>query len=119
VFYLKLAYVLQWLFKCFQMFLQVFQKYVSSVSALFRRILQMFLLIVSKVDRVSLLETHMLQPAAPAARAPPIERAQTSVQGKQRGRERSPCGVERRAPCERVKWSASTGVLALPLPKER
>jgi hypothetical protein len=32
VFYLGIAYVFQWSFKCFQVFWQVFQTYVSSVS---------------------------------------------------------------------------------------
>jgi hypothetical protein len=32
VFYLDVAYVFQWSFKCFQVFWQVFQTYVSSVS---------------------------------------------------------------------------------------
>jgi hypothetical protein len=57
MFYLDVAYVLQWLFKCFQVLLQVFQIHVSSVSYVFRRMLQMFHLDVSKVERV----LHMLQ----------------------------------------------------------
>jgi hypothetical protein len=32
VFYLDVAYILQWLFKRFHVFLQVFQTYVASVS---------------------------------------------------------------------------------------
>jgi len=55
--YLDVAYVLQWFFKCFQVFLQVFQTYISSVSFIFKRILQMFHMNVSKVDQIS----HMLQ----------------------------------------------------------
>ena len=38
-------------FKCFQVFLQVFQKHVSSVSSTFRHMLQGLHLNVSKVDR--------------------------------------------------------------------
>jgi hypothetical protein len=41
----------------FQVLLQVFQAHVSSVSSVYRRMLQMFHLDVSKVDRV----LHMLQ----------------------------------------------------------
>jgi hypothetical protein len=43
----------------FQVFLQVFHMHVSSVSFAFRRMLKMFHLIVSKVDRVLLLGTHL------------------------------------------------------------
>jgi hypothetical protein len=54
MFYLDVIFVLQWLFKCFQVFLQVFHTHVSSVSSVFRRMLQMFHLDV--LDRV----LHML-----------------------------------------------------------
>jgi hypothetical protein len=57
LFYLYVVYVLPWLFKCFRIFLQVFQMHVSSVSFVFRCILQMFHLNVSKVYR----GLHMLQ----------------------------------------------------------
>jgi hypothetical protein len=57
MFYLDIAYVLQKFSKCFMCFLQVFQTYVSNISSVFRRILQMFHQDVSKVDRV----LHMLQ----------------------------------------------------------
>ena len=44
-------------FKCFHVFLQVFQRHVSSVSSAFRRMLQVLHLDVSKVNRV----LHILQ----------------------------------------------------------
>jgi hypothetical protein len=44
-------------FQCFQVFLQVFHTHVSSVSSIYIRMLQMFYLDVSKVERV----LHMLQ----------------------------------------------------------
>jgi ABC-type proline/glycine betaine transport system permease subunit len=50
VFYQDVAYILQWLFERFQVFLQVFQTYVASVLAVLERMLQMFHLDVSKVD---------------------------------------------------------------------
>jgi hypothetical protein len=46
-------------FKRFQVFLQVFQIYVASVSTAFERISQMFHLNVSKVDRVLHLPPHL------------------------------------------------------------
>jgi hypothetical protein len=50
-FYLDVVYVLQWfIFKCFHVFLLVFQMHFSSVSSVFRRILQVLHLDVSKVD---------------------------------------------------------------------
>ena len=43
----------QWYgFKCFQVFLQMFQMHVLNVSSVFRRMLQVLYLDVSKVDRV-------------------------------------------------------------------
>jgi hypothetical protein len=48
LFYLEAVYVLQWLFKCFQVFLQVFQTHVSSVSSAFICMLQIFHFNVSK-----------------------------------------------------------------------
>ena len=55
----------------FQVFLQVFQTHVSSVSSVFRCLLQIFHLNVSKVDRVlhMLHVTHLPQALAAAARA--------------------------------------------------
>jgi hypothetical protein len=50
--YLDVAYVLQWFQVFFQVFLQVFQMHVSSVSSIFRHMLQMLHLDVSKVDQV-------------------------------------------------------------------
>jgi hypothetical protein len=74
VFYLDVAYVSHVCCKCFirmlhtvcndfQVFLQMFQMHVSSVSSVFRRILQVLHLNASKVDRV----LHMLQCDPPAA----------------------------------------------------
>ena len=57
VFYLDVAYILQWLFKRFQVFLQVFQMYTASVSTIFERMLQMFYLDVSKSRSVLYLYT--------------------------------------------------------------
>ena len=48
VFYLDVAYVLQWFQVFFQVFLQVFQMHVSSVSSVFRRMLQVLHLDISK-----------------------------------------------------------------------
>jgi hypothetical protein len=39
------------IFKCFHMFLQVFQTHVSSVSYVFKRVFQVLYLNVLKVDR--------------------------------------------------------------------
>jgi hypothetical protein len=39
-------------YKCFSSFLQVFQTYVASISAVFERMLQVFHLGVAKVDLV-------------------------------------------------------------------
>jgi hypothetical protein len=47
-------------FKRFQVFLQVFQTYVTSVSTIFERMLQMFHFDVSKVDCVLHLSRHLL-----------------------------------------------------------
>ena len=47
-------------FKCSQMFLQVFQTHVSSVSSIFRRILQVLHLDVLKVGRVLHLPPRFL-----------------------------------------------------------
>jgi len=51
VFYLKVVYVYNG-FKCFQVFLQVFQTHVSNVSFIFRNMLQLLPLDVLKLDRV-------------------------------------------------------------------
>ena len=56
VFYLDVAYVYIKGFKCFQVFLQVFQTHVSFV---FRRILQLLHLNVSKLDRVLYLSPRI------------------------------------------------------------
>jgi hypothetical protein len=56
--FIWMSYVLQWLFKCFHMFLQVFRTHVLSVSSVFKRILQMFHIDVSKVDRVLCILQH-------------------------------------------------------------
>jgi hypothetical protein len=51
------GYCVQWFSSVFHMFLQVFQKYVLSVLFVFRRMLQVLYLNVSKIDRV----LYMLQ----------------------------------------------------------
>ena len=48
----------------FQVFLQVFQTLVSSVSSVFTCMLQMFHLDVIKTNRVLLLGTHLSQQAS-------------------------------------------------------
>jgi len=57
VFIWMLYIFLQWLFKRFQVFLQVFQTYVASVSTVFKRVLQVFHIDVAKVD---LLFAHVV-----------------------------------------------------------
>jgi hypothetical protein len=43
---------LQWFSSCFHVFLQVFQKHVLSVSFIFRHMLQVLHLDVSKIDQM-------------------------------------------------------------------
>jgi hypothetical protein len=62
MFYLDVAYVLQWFSSVFHVFLQVFKVHVSSVSSTFRRMLQVSHLDVSKVDRVLHLSLRFLLP---------------------------------------------------------
>jgi hypothetical protein len=62
VFYLDVAYVLQYSSSGFRVFLQVFQMHVSNVSSDFRRMLQMLHLDVSKLDRVLHLHPRFLLP---------------------------------------------------------
>ena len=75
--YLDVAYVSHircmcfiWMFaygcNVFQVFFQVFQKHVSSVSTTFRRMLQLLYLDVSKVDRV----LHLSSPSSAASSLP-------------------------------------------------
>jgi hypothetical protein len=61
VFYLNVAYIFQWFFKCFQVFLQVFQTHVSCV---FKHMLQIFYRNISTTDRLLLLGTHLSQQAS-------------------------------------------------------
>jgi hypothetical protein len=51
-------------FKCFHVFFQVFQKHVSSVSSVFRRMLQLLYLDVSKANRV----LHLSSPSVASSR---------------------------------------------------
>jgi hypothetical protein len=60
-------------FSSVSFFLLMFQTHVSSVSSVFRLMLQMFHLNVLKVNRVSLLQGPTYPPAA-AAGAPPTMR---------------------------------------------
>jgi hypothetical protein len=62
VFYLDVAYIFNGFFKCFHVFLQVFQTYVASVLTVFERMLQTFHLDVSKVDWVLHLPPRLLLP---------------------------------------------------------
>jgi hypothetical protein len=48
VFYLDIAHAFAMTFKCFQVFLQAFQTYVSSISSAFRHMLQIFHLLFQK-----------------------------------------------------------------------
>jgi hypothetical protein len=63
-FYLDVAYVLQSFSSVFQVFLQVFQTYVSNVSFVFRLTLHLLHLDVSKLDRVLHLPPR-LSPVSP------------------------------------------------------
>jgi hypothetical protein len=58
VFYLDVAYVYNG-FKCFSGVLQVFQTHVSKISFVFRHMLQLLYLDVSKLDRVSHLSLRL------------------------------------------------------------
>jgi hypothetical protein len=69
VFYLDVEYVFLWILKCLHVFFQVFQTHVSSVSYVFKYMLQIFYLDVSKTDRVSLLGDP------PAAAGPGLDKA--------------------------------------------
>ena len=84
--YLDIAYVLQW----FQVFLQVFQVHILSVSSVFRRMLQVLHLDVSNVDRVLHLSPHLLLPCL-------------GISSSSRRRWHGPH-------VRRAKWSADVGV---------
>jgi hypothetical protein len=58
--------VVAMVFKCISGFFQVFQNHVSSVSVVFRRMLQLLFLDVSKVDRV----LHLFSPPSAASSLP-------------------------------------------------
>jgi hypothetical protein len=62
VFYLDVVYVFAMFLSVFQVFLQVFQMHVSSVSSTFRRMLKVLHLNVSKVDRVLRLPPRLPLP---------------------------------------------------------
>jgi hypothetical protein len=77
-------------FKYFQMFLQLFQTHVLSVSSVFRRILQVLHLDVSKVDRI----LHMLQCARPVVAAEAARGVRQGVEAAWgRAGAQTPCGV--------------------------
>jgi hypothetical protein len=57
---LDVAYIFAMVLSAFLVFLQVFQKHVSSVSSAFRRMLQVLCLNVSKVDQVLHLPPRLL-----------------------------------------------------------
>ena len=62
IFYLDLAYVLQWCSNVWCVFLQVFQMRVSNISSVFIRMLQVLYLNISKVDWVLHLSPRLLMP---------------------------------------------------------
>ena len=62
VFYLDVAYVLQWFSSVFHVFFRVFQMHVSNVSSVFRLMLQVLYLDVSKVEHVLHLPSSFLLP---------------------------------------------------------
>jgi hypothetical protein len=70
VFYLNVAYVCNGFQVFFMCVLQVFQKHVLSVSSVFRRMLQVLHLDVSKVDRV--LQMGCMWEAEGSARDPRV-----------------------------------------------
>jgi hypothetical protein len=59
---LDVAYVLQWFISVSYVFLHVFQTHVSRVSSVFRRMLRVLCLDVSKVDLVLHLSPCLLLP---------------------------------------------------------
>ena len=61
LFYLVVAYVLQWFSRVFQVFLLMFETHASSVSSVFRGMFQILHLNVSKVDRVFCTCCNLLQ----------------------------------------------------------
>ena len=77
VFYLDVAYILQWFPSAFHVFLQVFQMNVSSGSSAFKYMLQLLHLNVLKVDRVLYLLLRFLLPSS--VFAPPLDAGSASV----------------------------------------
>jgi hypothetical protein len=69
VFYLNVACGCHGFQVCFKSFFQVFQKHVSSVLTIFRRMLQLLYLDVSKIDRVLHLSSP---PSATSSLSEPV-----------------------------------------------
>jgi hypothetical protein len=69
-FYLDVAYVFAMVSSVFQVFLQVFQIHVSSVSSAFRHMLQLLHLNILKVDRVIYFSPCLLLPRIGASFLP-------------------------------------------------
>jgi hypothetical protein len=80
-------------FKCFYVFLQVFQTHVSSISFIFRHMSQVLYLNVSNVDRV----LYMLQCAPPTAATEEAVRdwaGRRRIVGSGGGADAAPSGVQ-------------------------
>jgi hypothetical protein len=120
-FYLDVTYVLQWFLSVFQVFLQVFQLHILSVSS---AILQVFHLNVSKVDRVLHLPPCFMLPRLGVSSSsqrrighppppPPLldasnVRGSTGLRGRVKWHEkRSACAVFRKPYCSDVRALAS------------
>jgi hypothetical protein len=85
-FYLDVAYVLQLFLSIFQVFLQVFQTHVLNVSFVFKRMLQVLYLDVSKVDWVLQLPSRFQLPRLGVSSSPSaaLHPSQTE-EGRRRG----------------------------------
>jgi hypothetical protein len=77
LFYLDIAYVCN-SFTCFQVFLQVFQMHVLSISSVFIRMLQMLHLDILKVDQVLHLSPRLLLPRLGVSCSPSLHPSQTA-----------------------------------------
>jgi hypothetical protein len=102
VFYMDVTYVCNGFHAFFRCFLQVFQKHVLSVSFVFKRMLYIFYLDVSKIDQV----LHMLQCH------PPTAAARGGVRGQTRHRRR--VGQARRPDARIRLYIQALGILAKP-----
>jgi hypothetical protein len=71
VFYLDVVYVLQWFFKCFMCFFVSASTYVSNISSVFRLMLQVLCLNISKINWVLHLSADILLPYLGVSSSPP------------------------------------------------